>query len=79
MKVEAFRKIGCLFVLLAVAVLAPLASGQNSNTGELKGSVLDPSGALVPGVVVAIKNVDTGVVTTTTTNQAGLYDVPFLT
>jgi outer membrane receptor protein involved in Fe transport len=79
MKVEALRKIACLFLLLAVAVLAPLARGQNSNTGELKGSVLDPSGALVPGVAVAIKNVDTGVVTTTTTNQAGLYDVPFLT
>src|SRR5208283_2417403 len=38
----------------------------------------DPSGAVVPGVAVAIKNVQTNVVTPTTTNQAGLYDVPFL-
>src|SRR5271154_780170 len=78
MKVEALRKIGCLCMLLAAALLAPLAQGQNSNTGELKGAVMDPSGAVVPGVAIAIKNVDTGVVTATTTNQAGLYDVPFL-
>jgi len=65
--------------LLAAAILfGPLARAQNSNTGELKGSVTDPSGGVVPGAAVSIKNVQTGVVTPTTTNQSGLYDVPFL-
>jgi hypothetical protein len=77
MKSHALCKYGCLCLLLVV-ILAPLARGQNSNTGELKGSVTDPSGAVVPGVSVFIKNVQTGVVTPTTTNQSGLYDVPFL-
>lgn len=62
-----------------MAVLfAPLARAQNANTGELKGSVTDVSGALVPGASVSIRNVQTGVVNATTTNQSGLYDVPFL-
>jgi outer membrane receptor protein involved in Fe transport len=68
-----------LRVLLAAAMLlAPLARAQNANTGELKGAVLDALGAFVPGAGVSIKNVQTGVVTPTTTNQSGLYDVPFL-
>lgn len=68
-----------LRVLLAAAILfAPLARAQNANTGELKGSVADSLGALVPGAAVSIKNVQTGVVTPTATNQSGLYDVPFL-
>ncbi|MGC2658055.1 MAG: TonB-dependent receptor [Bryobacteraceae bacterium] len=58
--------------------LAFLARAQNANTGELKGTVTDPSGAVVPGAAVSIRNVQTGVVTPATTNQSGLYDVPFL-
>ncbi|MFI5096478.1 MAG: carboxypeptidase regulatory-like domain-containing protein [Candidatus Acidiferrales bacterium] len=75
---EALRRYGFMFLLVAAILFAPLARAQNSNTGELKGSVMDPSGAVVPDVAVSIKNVQTGVVTPTTTNQSGLYDVPFL-
>jgi hypothetical protein len=67
-----------LFLAIGAILCAPLARAQNANTGELKGSVTDPSGAVVPGAAVSIKNVQTGVVTARTTNQSGLYDVPFL-
>lgn len=68
----------CLFLSL-LAGLTPLPNwAQNANTGELKGTVTDASGAVVPGATVSIRNVQTGVVTPTTTNQSGLYDVPFL-
>jgi len=66
------------FVLVAAISLAPLVRAQNSNTGEIKGSVADPSGAVVPGAAVSIKNLQTGTVTAVTTNGSGLYDVPFL-
>jgi len=60
-------------------VLSPARRwARNANTGEIKGSVQDPSNAVIPGVTVKIQNVQTGVVTPTTTNQSGLYDVPFL-
>jgi outer membrane receptor protein involved in Fe transport len=67
-----------LFLAIGAILIAPLARAQNSNTGEIKGSVMDPSGAVVPAAAVSIRNVQTGVVTATATNQSGLYDVPFL-
>jgi hypothetical protein len=76
------KKAVSLASMLAISLimfLAPRAGAQNANTGEIKGSVTDPSGALVPGATVSIRNVQTGVVTPTTTNGSGLYDVPFLT
>lgn len=75
---KTLRNFGFLFLLLAASVGAPGAYAQNSNTGEIKGAVSDATGAVVSGVAVSIKNVLTGVVTPTNTNQAGLYDVPFL-
>ena len=75
---ENLRRFGFMLLLLAAILFTPLANGQNANTGEIKGSVMDPSGAVVPDVAVSIKNVQTGVATPTTTNQSGLYDVPFL-
>src|SRR6516225_11562838 len=65
-----------IFVVLVVALLLPLACAQNANTGEIKGTVFDPSHAVVQGAKVVMTNVQTGVTTTTTTNSAGIYDVP---
>jgi len=68
-----FRRIG---VLLAAVLSATLAFGQNANTGEIKGTALDSTGAVVEGVQVRITNVETGVTIVSTTNSAGIYDAP---
>ncbi|MGB8031331.1 MAG: TonB-dependent receptor [Terracidiphilus sp.] len=47
---------------------------QSVNSGDIRGTVTDPSGALIPGVTVTVMNVDTGVSNDFTTNQDGLYD-----
>jgi len=47
---------------------------QSINAGDIRGSVTDPTGALIPGVTVTVMNVDTGVSKDLTTNQSGLYD-----
>jgi outer membrane receptor protein involved in Fe transport len=78
MNAFALGRWGVTLALLATILWAPLAGAQNSNTGEIKGSATDPSGAVVPDAAVAIKNVNTGVITNTITNKSGLYDVPFL-
>ena len=76
---KAYRFFATVVLLIfACCVIADPTLGQNANTGEIKGTVQDPSGAVMSGVTVKIKNVQTGVVTTTTTNESGLYDVPFL-
>ena len=42
-------------------------------TARIKGTVTDPSGAIIPNVTVTATNQDTGVVTTTTTSSTGDY------
>ena len=41
--------------------------------GSISGSVVDPQGAVVAGAHVKAKNIETGVVFTTTTDSSGLY------
>ncbi len=47
---------------------------QSTGSADIRGSVTDATGALVPSVTVTVVNVDTGVSKTFTTNQDGLYD-----
>ena len=47
---------------------------QNSNSGDIRGTVTDSSGAVVPGVSVTVTNNDTGVIFKYVTNGNGLYD-----
>src|ERR1700723_1607240 len=42
-------------------------------TASISGTVTDPSGAVVAGATVTATNVETGVVTTLTTNSQGFY------
>lgn len=66
----------CLFWTLPLFfVMASVASfAQSTNAGDIRGTVTDASGALIPGVTVMVTNVDTGVTRTLVTNDAGLYD-----
>jgi hypothetical protein len=48
--------------------------GQSTNSGDIRGTVTDASGALIPRVNVTVLNVDTGVSKDYPTNQDGLYD-----
>ena len=47
---------------------------QSVNSGDIRGTVSDTTGALIPGVTVTVLNVDTGVSKDYPTNQDGLYD-----
>ncbi|MFZ0814423.1 MAG: TonB-dependent receptor, partial [Candidatus Sulfotelmatobacter sp.] len=63
-------------VLLVAGLAATFAFGQNANTGEIKGTVQDSTGAMLAGVKVTITNVQTGVNIVSVTNSAGIYDAP---
>src|SRR5271154_5977845 len=78
MRLKIVGHFGRVCLLLIATLTASLAVAQNANTGEIKGTVSDPSGAVVPDVTVTIVDVQTGVSTVTTTNSSGIYDVPFM-
>jgi hypothetical protein len=63
-----------VFVLSLVLFVAKPAYSQNTNSGVIRGTVTDASGAVVPGANVTVKNNDTGVVREFVTNSDGLYD-----
>lgn len=58
-----------------VSVLWPAAVAAQSTHGAIVGTVLDETGALVPGATVTVTNMGTNIARTTTTNQSGYYEV----
>jgi hypothetical protein len=68
--------VALIFVLAAITVAT--LSGQTSTTGDIAGVVTDPTAAVVSGVSVTLKNIDTGSSTSTTTNAQGSYNFAFL-
>ena len=62
----------CVFLLSGSA----FSRAQNANA-TIKGQVVDPTGALVPGATVSIVNVDTNVqVLNATTDESGSFNAP---
>ena len=59
-------------VLAAILMLAATANAQTSR-GTVTGTVLDASGAVIPGARVALTGVETGVRLSTDSNAAGVY------
>jgi hypothetical protein len=70
-------------VLLCGAMLLSFSSGtafaqSQATTGLIQGTVIDTSGAVVPGSKITIKNVDTGLERVVSTDDAGRFLVPLL-
>jgi len=57
-----------------LAFAATLSFAQSTNSGDIRGTVTDPSGAAVSGATVTLTNIDTGETKDFTTNQDGIYD-----
>jgi carboxypeptidase family protein len=61
----------CLFLIL---IIAPVVSAQTQiTTGTIQGTVSDVNGASVPGANVEIKNLDTNLTKTLTTDEGGRF------
>jgi hypothetical protein len=56
------------------AMLLYVAAASAQENAELKGTVTDPSGAVVPNATITITNTATGETKTATSNGAGIYD-----
>ena len=64
---------------LSLALIVALASfcmqlfAQSLISGDIQGTIKDPSGAVVPNATIRLKSLDTGAMQSATTNQAGAY------
>lgn len=61
-------------VVIALGMLAIPSWGQNTNSADLRGTVMDAKGAVLAGATVTLKDVDKDLTRTFTTDAAGLYD-----
>ncbi len=72
------------FLILRTLLIAAFVSAssclwaQSATTGALRGTVVDPTGAVVPGVTVTLLNPTTGQTQTTMTDAKGLYGFSLL-
>jgi outer membrane receptor protein involved in Fe transport len=62
-----------LLIIAGVMLTSIALFAQNTISGELTGTVTDPTGAVLPSIAVTLKSNDTGQVTTTTTTAAGFF------
>ena len=67
------------FLVLATCLLtSTLAFAQSFTTGEISGTVTDPTGAVVANAKVTLKSVEKGNTQTATSNAQGAYHFPLL-
>src|SRR5437870_10245968 len=69
------RFVAAIAVLI---VLQPCLAFAQTATGTIVGVVKDTSGALIPGVSIAVKHTDTGQTRTAISSDSGSYNVPLL-
>ena len=67
-----------LFAVGMLVVGTPTAFAQGGVTSTLTGTVVDSSGAVIPGASIIVKRADTGVSTESVSNAEGQFTVPAL-
>jgi Carboxypeptidase regulatory-like domain len=74
------RPVGMILIalLLTVASLAGNVVQAQEFRATLSGAVTDPTGAMVPGASVVVKQTQTGTISRTLSDSSGQYVVPFL-
>jgi carboxypeptidase family protein/TonB-dependent receptor-like protein len=74
-----YRRLCSTFVLALAACMFLASSSDGQTTGAtISGTVADPSGSVIPATTIVIRNTDTGVETTVTSNNQGFYTAPNL-
>ncbi|HTD54052.1 MAG TPA: carboxypeptidase-like regulatory domain-containing protein, partial [Silvibacterium sp.] len=75
MKISLFRRMAIPGLLVVLATTAISYAQNVILTGAINGRVTDRAGAILPGTPVYVRNLETGVEQSATTNHAGLYQI----
>src|SRR5438876_2189900 len=69
------RFVTAIFALIALGTCLSLAQ---TSTATILGTVKDTSGALIPGVSIAVKHIESGLTRSVVSGERGGYNVPLL-
>src|SRR5438132_13995947 len=72
------KRVVWLAGVVAVVFMMCVPGFAQGNTGRILGNISDPTGALIPGGMVTITDVDRGTSRTVVTDEAGAYKAPSL-
>ena len=67
-----------LFALCLLPALTIPSRAQSIISGDVTGTITDPTGAAIPGATVTLTNVNTNVSQTAATKNAGSYRFAFI-
>lgn len=67
-----------IFLSLSLLVFAPQIFAQGGGNVAITGTVMDPSGAVIPGAKISVTENSTGVTRTTVSNASGQFNVSSL-
>lgn len=70
---RSLTKIFLLFALVCMAGVVPVFSQSSGSTAELRGTVTDANGGVVPGATVTITDISRGTSRSATTDESGQY------
>lgn len=65
-------------LLLVMAALLPNSGNGQISDGEVRGTIIDPSGAVVKGAEITIEGIAGGEIRRLASNASGFYDAPHL-
>ncbi len=75
---KVFRALFAVCFILALTLYPSVAAHAQVTGATLSGTVTDATGAVIPGVMISIKNRATAVVRNVTADEAGFYSAPNL-
>lgn len=78
MRVPQYPLLRVVFWLLLLLAAAPVSLYGQSNNARVGGTVVDPSGAALPGASVTIRSLRTGLTNEAVTNSEGRFSFPEL-
>ncbi|MGH9783019.1 MAG: carboxypeptidase-like regulatory domain-containing protein, partial [Terriglobia bacterium] len=67
-----------VFCVLAIAALSSASLYGQGVSAAIQGTITDSTGAVIPGAMIAVTNLETGLQRSVSSNNSGLYVLPNL-
>src|SRR5262245_54202853 len=69
------RKLLCLLGVLVSVVASPISLRAQTSYATITGPVTDANGAILPGVRISVRSVETNISSGTVSNEEGVYTI----